>query len=223
MEKILEQLASCVERGKADLNSPHPPDMKGEIGAVELTQKAIESGIAVRDILSRGLIAGMHRIGEKFSQGKAFVPELLIAAKAMNAAMVQLKPFFDSGEAEHRGTIVIGTVSGDLHDIGKKLVGMVLEGNGWNVIDLGVNVSTDRFIHALEAHPDCKVGLSSLLTTTLVNMEKTVREIKAKSPKTQVFVGGAPVNEAFGEKIGADAYFPDPHRMVTYLEQQSNR
>lgn len=218
MDAILAKIALCVERGKADLNSPYPVDMKGEAGAAELTQKALEGGISPNKVLSDALIVGMHRIGEKFSEGKAFIPDLLISAKAMNAAMEHIKPFFESGEAQHKGTFIIGTVAGDLHDIGKNIVRMVMEGNGWKTIDLGVNVSTEKFIIAVEQHPGSVVGLSSLLTTTMINMEKTCKEIKARYPEVMVFVGGAPVTDSFSKKIGADAYLPDPHSLVQYLD-----
>lgn len=219
MEAILEKVALCVERGKADSNSPYPTDMKGQQGAAELTQKALEIGIPPNDILSKGLIVGMHKIGEKFSEGKAFIPDLLIAAKAMNTAMEHLKPFFESGEAQHKGKFIIGTVAGDLHDIGKNIVRIVMEGNGWEVIDLGTNVSTEKFNNAVEQHHGCVVGLSCLLTTTMINMEKTVKKIKLTHPKVLVIVGGAPITEEFSKKIQADAYFPDPHSLVDYLDQ----
>lgn len=217
MEKLLQQLAVCVERGKAEKNSPYPPDMKDQDGASEITRQLLDGGVSANDILKKGLMVGMNVIGDKFGQGKAFIPELLIAAKAMNAAMVHLKPYFDSGEAEHRGTFIIGTVAGDLHDIGKNIVRMVLEGDGWNVIDLGVDVNADKFLAALKEHPEAYVGMSALLTTTMVNMEANVKAIKDFNPETRVFVGGAPLSREFNDKIGADGYFPDPHSLAKHL------
>lgn len=219
LETSLDDLANCIERGKIDRNCPYPPDMKGEDGAAEITARMLDGGISADDILNRALMVGMHRIGDRFEQGTAFIPELLIAARAMNAAMVHLKPYFDSGETIHRGTFVLGTVMGDLHDIGKNIVRMVLEGSGWNVIDLGSNVQIDKYLNAADNHPGCKVGLSSLLTTTLANMQTTVEAIKNQFPDTQVFVGGAPVTSEFNRKIGADGYFPDPHGLVRFLSE----
>lgn len=219
MNELLEKIALCIERGKTDLNSPFPSDLKGQEGAAELTRKALQQGISPERVLGEGLIAGMQRVGEKFSRGEAFVPDLLISAKAMKAAMVHIKPFFESGEVQRKGTFVIGTVAGDLHDIGKNIVCMVLEGNGWEVIDLGINVSGEKFLSAIEQHPGCMVGMSSLLTTTMLSMEKSVAEIKAKHPEIPIFIGGAPVTKKFSEKIGADGYFPDPQGLVEHLER----
>lgn len=217
MSDLLEKIAECVERGKVNLNAPYPPDMKGQPGADELTLQALEAGIAADDILKKAFMVGMNKIGEKFSTGKAFIPELLMSAKAMNAAMVHLKPYFDSGEARLRGTVILGTVFGDLHDIGKNIVKMVLEGDGWKVIDLGVNTTTEKFLQALKENPDSFVGLSALLTTTMINMEDTVQQIKDNFPGKKVFIGGAPVTSEFASKIGADGYFPDPHKFARHL------
>lgn len=217
MKEILEQLAYSIERGKIDINSPYPKDMQGQIGASELTLKALELAIAPNEILKDALMIGMAKIGEKFGEGKAFIPELLISAKAMNASMVHLKKYFESGEAQYKGTFIIGTVSGDLHDIGKNIVKMVLEGGGWKVVDLGVDVKSEKFISALEENPAGHVGMSALLTTTMINMENIVREIKNEFPGVKIFVGGAPLNREFSNKIGAENYFPDPHELTRYL------
>jgi methanogenic corrinoid protein MtbC1 len=170
-------------------------------------------------ILEQGLVTGMARIGERFSQGKAFVPEMLLAARAMSAAMVHLKPFFTSGAVKRKGVFVVGTVAGDLHDIGKNIVAMMVEGAGWEVVDLGVDVKAERFLGEIEKHPGCVVGLSALLTTTMVNMEKIVAEIHGRHPGQQVMVGGAPVNQEFCKKIGASFYSPDPQGVVEHLKQ----
>jgi 5-methyltetrahydrofolate--homocysteine methyltransferase len=162
-------------------------------------------------------MVAMNSIGEKFAQGKAFIPNLLIAAKAMNASMEHLKPFFESGEVKHRGTMVIGTVSGDLHDIGKNLVKMVMKGDGWNVVDLGVDVPPEKFTNAVVQNPGCIVGLSALLTTTMLNMEGTVNSIREQSADTKIFIGGAPVSQQFCDKIGADGYYSDPHGLVQHF------
>ena len=217
MADLLGQIAVCIERGKVNASSPYPPDMKGQDGADELVKRALDSGVAPDDILAKGLIIGMGRIGQKFSENKVFVPDLLMAAKAMSAGMGHLKPFFESGQAHHKGTFIVGTVQGDLHDIGKNLVGMVIEGGGWKVVDLGVDVSAEKFLNAVKENPGSVVGLSALLTTTMINMEKTVRLVKEKVPGTKVIVGGAPLTADFAKKIGADSYSPDPQGALNFL------
>jgi 5-methyltetrahydrofolate--homocysteine methyltransferase len=152
VREVLERIAFCLERGKVDIISPHPPEMKGQDGADELAKKALESGVPPGEILARGLIAGMQKVGEKFREGEIYLPDVLMSAKALSSAMKHLKPYFQSGEVKHKGKIVMGTVAGDLHDIGKKIVAMFFEGGGWEVIDLGVDVSADKFIQAVKEH-----------------------------------------------------------------------
>lgn len=219
MEEILEKIAHCVEYGKINAASPYPPDMKGMEGADELTKKALELGADPNDVLTKGMVVGMQKIGVKFRENKVFVPQVLMSAKAMSTAMEHLKPFFQSGSVKRKGVFIIGTVAGDLHDIGKNLVSMMVEGSGFEVIDLGVDVSSAKFIDAINAHPGCFVGLSALLTTTMVNMEKTVQDIKSASPATKVLIGGAPVSDDFKTKIQADFYSPDPQGAVEYLNE----
>ena len=217
MSETLEQLAICIERGKVNEKSPFPPDLKGQIGADELTKQALDEGITPETILNESLMIGMRKIGDKFEAGKAFIPDMLIAAKAMNAAMEHLKPFFESGEVELKGDFIIGTVAGDLHDIGKNIVRMVLTGGGWNVIDLGTDVKPEQFVETLKQYPNAHVGMSALLTTTMMNMELVTKAIKDVSPNTKVYVGGAPLSQDFSDKIGADGYFPDPNKFVKHL------
>ena len=217
MEELLDKLALSIERGKLNLASPYPPDLKGKEGADELTKKAIKKGILPNVILNDALMIGMGKIGDKFEEGKAFIPDMLIAAKAMNAAMVHLKPFFEAGDIELKGDFIIGTVAGDLHDIGKNIVRMVLVGSGWNVIDLGSDVKADKFLEALEKHPNAHVGMSALLTTTMMQMEVITKEIKKVYPKTKIFIGGAPLSKEFSDKIGASGFFPDPNKLSKYL------
>jgi len=217
MSDLLERLSLCVESGKISQASAFPPKMKGQPGADELCSEAIAAGIPPDQILEHGLVTGMARIGERFGAGKAFVPELLLAARAMSAAMAHLKPFFASGQVKRKGIFVIGTVAGDLHDIGKNIVAMMIEGAGWEVIDLGVDVKAERFLAEIEKRPACVVGLSALLTTTMVNMDKIVAEIRARHPEQRVFVGGAPVNQEFCNRIGATFYSADPQGAVERL------
>jgi len=217
MNDLLERIATCIVRGKVEVNSPYPPDMHGRDGASELTREALRKGIPADRVLSDALVRGMQIIGERFSAGEAFIPDLLMSAKAMNAAMAHLEPFFQSGQVRHKGVFVVGTVAGDLHDIGKNLVAMVVKGGGWEVVDLGVDVPPEKFLKAVEEHPGCAVGLSALLTTTMPSMARIVREIKAKQPGTRIIIGGAPITKEYAEKIGADAYAPDPQGAVKYL------
>lgn len=219
MNELLEQLLEVVELGKADQKSPFPPQLKGQDGASELTSKALEAGISPQVVLENALIPAMEKVGKKFSENKIFVPQMLMSARAMGAAMLILKPFFTSGEIKTKGTFIIGTVKGDLHDIGKNLVAMMVEGAGWKVIDLGVDVSAEKYLAALNENPGAVVALSALLTTTMVNMGSIVAEIKSASPSTVVCVGGAPVNNEFCQKIGANAYTPDPQGLVEYLNK----
>ncbi|TVR72436.1 MAG: cobalamin-binding protein [Marinilabiliales bacterium] len=217
MDEVFNRIAICIEAGKINKTSPYPPDMKGEDGAHELTANALEQGASAGDILTNALIPGMGKVGIKFRENKIFVPQVLMSAKAMNAAMEHLRPWFASGQTKRKGTFVIGTVAGDLHDIGKNLVAMMVEGNGFEVIDLGVDVGADRFLEELGKNPGAVIGLSALLTTTMVNMENITQAIKEKSPQTLVCVGGAPVNQDFCERINADLYSSDPQGLVEYL------
>ncbi len=219
MSELIEKLLEAVELGKIDQKSPYPPQLRGMDGAHELTQQALEAGIGPQSILEDALIPAMGNVGRKFSENKIFVPQMLMSAKAMGASMVQLKPFFASGVIKSKGTFIIGTVKGDLHDIGKNLVAMMVEGGGWTIVDLGVDVGSDRFIEALKNNPGAVIGLSALLTTTMVNMGEIVSGIKALVPETKILVGGAPVNADFCRSIGADFYAPDPQKAVEYLNK----
>jgi methanogenic corrinoid protein MtbC1 len=215
MTELLEKIAVCVERGKVDSRSSYPPDLKGQEGADELSKKALDQGVAPGDLLNKALITGMQRIGVKFRDNKVFVPDVLMAAKAMSAAMAHIRPHFLAGTV--KGTFLIGTVAGDLHDIGKNLVAMMIEGSGWEVIDLGVDVEPDVFVKAIAEHTGCVIGLSALLTTTMVSMERTVKEIRAAYPEIRVCVGGAPLTREFANSIGADCYAADPQGAIDYL------
>ncbi len=223
MSDILNRIAICVEAGKINKSSPYPPAMKDQDGADELAKRALEEGFKPDEILEKSLIPAMANVGNKFSRKEIYVPQMLMSAKAMSGAMIHLKPFFQSGETKRKGTFIIGTVTGDLHDIGKNLVAMMVEGGGWEVIDLGVDVGPDKFIKALEQKPDAVIGLSALLTTTMENMRKIVTDIKAKYASSKILVGGAPVTQDYCNKIGADFYSPDPQGAVNYLNQPGIR
>jgi len=177
----------------------------------ELVQEALDQGMKPGEILSGGLIAGMDEVGKDFKAGDLFVPEVLIAARAMHAGMGVLRPLLAVSDVPSAGKYVIGTMEGDLHDIGKNLVKMMIEGAGFETIDLGTDVRPDAFVDAVREHQPEIVGMSALLTTTMVNMKSTIEALEEAGLResVRIMVGGAPVTAAFAEEIGADAYAPD--------------
>ena len=177
----------------------------------KLTQEALEEGELPDVILKQGLIQAMERIGVRFKNGDIYIPEVLIAARAMHAGMAVLKPILSKSNSPMAGKIVIGTVKGDLHDIGKNLVVIMLEGGGFEVVDLGVDAPAEKFLKAVNEHHPQVVAMSALLTTTLKEMKNTIDTLKQAGLKDRVktIVGGAPVTEKFANEIGADAYAPD--------------
>ena len=194
----LDELKVAVEKGKAKL-------------VPGLVQATLDEGTAPADALN-AMIDSMGVVGENFKNGTIFVPEMLIAAKAMKKGVEVLKPLLASGEAGAKGKVIIGTVAGDLHDIGKNLVAMMIESTGFEVIDLGVDVPVEKFLSAYEANPDTKIiACSALLTTTLPALKDTVTAINAAAWRgnVKVMVGGAPITQDFADEIGADAYTPD--------------
>jgi len=219
MNPLINQISECIEQGKVNLAAAYPPQMKGLPGADELTRQALDEGVDPNDILNKALVNAMNRVGQKFAENKIFVPQMLLAAKAMSASMAHLKPFFQSGEVKRKGVMVMGTVTGDLHDIGKNLCCMMVEGAGWEVIDLGVDVKPEQFLAELDRHPHAFVGLSALLTTTMVNMGVIINAIREKYPNTKIAVGGAPVNNEFALSIGANGYGKDPQELITWLDK----
>lgn len=190
-----------------------------EAQVIALTEQAIEKGMDIEIILNDGLIAAMDEVGERFSRGDLFVPEMLMAAQAMKGGMRILKPHLAGGAAQSKGTVIIGTVKGDLHDIGKNLVTMMMEGGGFNVIDLGVDVAADTFVSAAKTNNARVVALSALLTTTMPAMQDTVKALKESGFGIRVIVGGAPVSKEFAEKIGADGYGADAPRAVELVRK----
>jgi 5-methyltetrahydrofolate--homocysteine methyltransferase len=186
-------------------------------GTAALAQQALDEGMPAQSILNDALIPGMGVVGELFEKNEYFVPELLLAARAMYAALDLLRPHLQAGDFEAAGKAVVGTVQGDLHDIGKKLVVIMLEGNGFEVVDLGTDVPPERFVEAVKEGGSQLVGLSALLTSALPAMEQTVRAIREYDPsmKVKVIVGGAPVTQAFADSIGADGFGRDASAAVT--------
>jgi len=176
-----------------------------------LVKSGLDQGVAAKDLLSRGLIAGMDVVGERMEKEEMFIPEVLVAAKAMSAAVQILKPLLAEGDTGAQGRVVIGTVKGDLHDIGKNLVAMMLESAGLEVYNIGVDVAPDKFVSELKARNANILALSALLTTTMPMMKETVAAVAKAGIRDQVkiLVGGAPVTQAYATEIGADGYAPD--------------
>jgi 5-methyltetrahydrofolate--homocysteine methyltransferase len=194
----------------ADLEVLKNAVIKGDQNtAMEVTTKALEEGMAPEDVLRNGLIAGMDVVGRAFKKNEVYVPEVLIAARAMKMAMEILEPKLVEAGVEPIGTIIVGTVKGDLHDIGKNLVCMMLKGAGFNVIDLGTDVSPEKFVEAVKENGASTVGLSALLTTTMPMMDKTVAAFREADVEAKVMVGGAPVTQEYADKIGAQGYAAD--------------
>jgi 5-methyltetrahydrofolate--homocysteine methyltransferase len=195
MSELLEKMAKELIAGN-------------EAEVKKLTQEAIDGGASARDVLDNGLLAGMDVVGKRFKAGDMFIPEVLLCARTMHGAMDILKPFLSEGDQAGAGTFVIGTVEGDLHDIGKNLVAMMLQGAGFKVIDLGTNIKPQDFVDAVKEHKPQIIGMSALLTTTMPKMEETIEALKEAGVRDQVKImaGGAPVTQDFIDKIGADAY-----------------
>ncbi len=190
-------------------------------GAEAWTNEALEAGIPAKDIIDQGLIIGMDEVGRRFKAEEFYMPEVLIAARAMTTSMNIVRPLISASDGISRGSIVIGTVHGDLHDIGKNLVRMMFEGAGFDVRDLGVDVTPEAFVSAVEEQPTDIVCLSALLTTTMDMMGKIVTALEDAELRTdiKIMVGGAPLSEAFANKIGADAYAPDAAAAVETATQ----
>ncbi len=177
----------------------------------ELTRKALSQGYRAEKILDDGLVVGMSAIGERFKSNEVFIPEVLVASRAMVAGLEILRPLFSSERAHLRGRIILATVKGDLHDIGKKIVGMMLEGAGYEVIDLGIDVPASKILRAVKANPPSVLGLSALLTTTMSYMRDVIEAMDHAKLRTRVriVIGGAPVTRSYAGEIGADGYAPD--------------
>jgi len=193
-----------------DLKALNEAIIKGDqAAAADMTKAAIDDGLSAESILEKGLVAGMNVVGTRFKRDEIYIPEVLIAARAMKMAMEILEPKLTEAGVEPIGTVVMGTVQGDLHDIGKNLVTMMLRGAGFAVIDAGVDVSSEDFVTNVKTSQAQIVGLSALLTTTMPAMEKIIQIFKDTDIKAKIMVGGAPVTKEYADKIGADAYAAD--------------
>ena len=205
---VVQQISESLQRGE---------DKK----VAELTRQALDAGLTAGQILNDGLLAGMDVVSARFGANEIFLPEVLLSARAMNAGMDLIKPLLIAGEVRSLGKVVIGTMRGDLHDIGKNLVGVMLKGAGFEVIDLGANVAPERFVETAEAEGAQVVGLSALLTTTMTGMKDVVSLVKDKGldGRVKVIVGGAPLSQAFADEIGADGYGYDASNAVTLVKR----
>jgi 5-methyltetrahydrofolate--homocysteine methyltransferase len=184
--------------------------IEGNAGKVkELVQAAVDEGTQPQQILDEGLISGMEVVGVRFKNCEIYVPEVLVSARAMHAGMEILEPLLAKAGAKARGIFVVGTVKGDLHDIGKNLVAMMMKGAGWKVVDMGVDVDAEKFVQAAIDEEADVIGLSALLTTTMVNMKSVIEIAKNKDCKSKIVVGGAPLTQNYANEIGADGYAPD--------------
>jgi 5-methyltetrahydrofolate--homocysteine methyltransferase len=194
----------------ADLQALADALMKGDRNkVVELTKQALAGGIGPKDVLEKGLIAGMNVIGRRFKANEIYVPEVLIAARAMKGAMEVLQPALTKAGVQPIGVVVLGTVKGDLHDIGKNLVGMMLTGAGLKVVDIGTDAPAEKFVQAVKDTGAQVCAMSALLTTTMPQMTDVVKALKAAGVKVKTIIGGAPVTQNFANEIGADGYAPD--------------
>ena len=196
MSEVLKEMSEFLQKGKAK-----------EVQA--LVQQALDEGMDTMTILEEGLLAGMNIIGEKFKNNEIFVPEVLVSARALNKGTAILKAKMLEDGIEEKGTVILGTVKGDLHDIGKNLVSMMMESKGLKVIDLGVDVPTENFINAAKENNADVIAMSALLTTTMNEMKAVVEMARKECPDVKIMVGGAPVSKAFADSIGADAYNGD--------------
>ena len=195
---VLNEISEMLQKGKAN-------EVK------ELAQKGLDEGLTAKSILEEGLMPGMAIIGDKFKKNEVYVPEVLIAARAMNAGIAILRPLMGDADITQKGTVVLGTVKGDLHDIGKNLVKIMMEGKGLNVVDLGIDVSPEKFVDAVKESNADIIACSALLTTTMTEMENVVKAAEEAGIRdhVKILVGGAPVTQSFCDSIGADKYAPD--------------
>ena len=204
---VLQQISESLQKGE---------DAK----VAALTQQAIDEGLDAAQILNDGLLAGMDVVGQRFGANEIFLPEVLLSARAMNAGMDLIKPLLVAADVPSLGKVVIGTIKGDLHDIGKNLVGIMLRGAGYEVIDLGADVAAEKFVDTADAEGANVIGLSALLTTTMSGMKDVVELVKSKGleGKVKVIVGGAPLSQAFADDIGADGYGYDASNAVDIVK-----
>ncbi len=203
---MFEELQKAVLEGKEDMS-------------LKMTKELLDKGEKPESIIKDGLIMGMSEVGKRFKAYEMYLPEVILSANTMKKSMEILKPMISEGDITSMGKVVTATIEGDLHDIGKNLVSMMLEGAGYEVIDLGVDISPNKIIEELSGNNTQLVGISAMLTTTMIALEPTIKEIHNKYPKTKVMVGGAPITEEYAKQIGADGFAPDALRAVDLAER----
>ncbi len=216
---IIDEIKENVVRGHIDINSKYPPDLKDKPGVRDLVQKALNDQIDVSKVLREGLIAGMEIVGKKFSDGEYFVPDMLLSAQAMKSGMQLIEPLLKGEDTKKIGTVVIGTVKGDMHDIGKNLVRMMLEGGGFQVIDLGINTPPEKFIEKAGEYPQAIIGMSALLTTTMENMRVSIKALRDNGLQNKVIIGGAATSQKFADEINADGFTRDAAQSVQLVKK----
>ena len=204
---------STIDEIKTALINLNIPQVQSRI------RQGLDEGLSPATVLEEGLIAGMNIIGHRFKEGDIYMPEVMVAAKAMHAGMDIIKPLLIGAANQVKGTVVIGTIKGDLHDIGKNLVIMMLEGAGFEVIDLGVDVPPEKFITAIDTHRPQVVALSALLTSTMPQLQATVQQLAPHRRELHVIIGGAPITQQYADKIGADGYAPDAASAVDKIRE----
>jgi 5-methyltetrahydrofolate--homocysteine methyltransferase len=206
--EILKNIADEVEKGHSDT-------VKG------LIEKALSQDISAEEILYKGLVIGMDIISEKFKNNECFIPEVLVAAKAMNTGLEIIKPLLAEANVKSQGKVVVGTVKGDLHDIGKNMLAMMLQGAGFEVIDCGTDVPKEKFLEAVKNEQPDIIGLSALLTTTMLYMKEVIEILKSEGlrQKVKVIIGGAPITQSYADTIGADGYAPDAASAVDLVKE----
>jgi len=211
---ILESIKHCVVQGHIDAASKFPKGMEGQPGVRELTKQALTDNVNVEHVLAEALIPAMTIVGQRYERNEIFVPEMLFSAKAMKAGLELIKPLLLEGSDLILGKVIVGTVQGDLHDIGKNLVCMMLEGAGFQIEDLGINVPAPTFLEAAKKEPRALIGMSALLTVTMKNMKGVIDMLRANGLNNKVFIGGAPVTPGFAQEIGAEGYAKNANQAV---------
>lgn len=224
-EDIIERIKENVIQGRATSEDEGlDEEMNGQPGVTELIEQAIESGVPVPDIINEGLTASMEVVGEKFENEEYYIPDMLASAEAVGAAMEMLEPHLEGSGVKPKGKILFATVKGDLHDIGKNIVSILLRGAGYTVIDLGNDIDAEEIVKAVRGEKPDFLALSALLTSTMTNMEETIKALKDAGVRNdlKIIVGGAPVTREWAESIGADGYGADGFHAVTVVEKLRN-
>ena len=217
----IEKIKLNVIQGRVEREDDgYDEGYEGRPATVELVQEAVEQGVDVKAIIVDGLTAGMKVVGRHFEEGKYLIPDMLAAAEAVGGAMDVLAPHLEKAGVESKGTVVLATVAGDLHDIGKNIVGIMFKGAGYSVIDLGTDVPVEKIVNAVKEHKARFLGMSALLTTTMRRMEDVIRDLEKDGLRkdVKVLVGGAPTSEEFAKKLGADCYCPDAFHGIRYVD-----